>query len=346
MDEITLNRIGHRLDSAATLDIRSRGGICPIMETLYPFAREKYKKPLSIYAAEKLKSALQPGDCVFIVTGLACFGLALETDGPPGAVALGRSLQLGLGVNPVFITHDMFSKMIEKSVVSAGFMNVSPDTRKESWDILPSAAIVEGFPVDQTEAEVRAEILFNTYKPNAIIAIEARGANSEGEYHVVDGTNITAKEAKLVELFKIAAKKNILSIGILDGCGHEIGFGELSEPIKNLNTRYTTCSCGCPDGMHDSTYVDIAFPAAVSNWGAYAVCAGLAATLNNTDVLHDSEFESRVVRACADSGAMDGLSGRSEYSVDGLPENIQLSIVNIMRQIIISGLKGYTPAIK
>jgi len=55
------------------------------------------------------------------------------------------------------------------------------------------------------------------------------------------------------------------------------------------------------------------------------------------------DLESRMLRACADSGAIDGISGRSEFSVDGLPEHIQMSIIAILHEIVESTRKGYDP---
>ncbi len=50
-----------------------------------------------------------------------------------------------------------------------------------------------------------------------------------------------------------------------------------------------------------------------------------------------------MLRACANAGAIDGLTGRSEFSVDGLPENIQLPIISILHEIVAGTRKGYDP---
>ena len=344
METKILDRIGERVDRLITLDIRGRGAKCPIMEKLYPAARELYGRPITAFAADKLCETINKGDCVFIVTGLACFGMSLETDGPPGAVSLARALQMGLGANPVFITHHLFTHMLAETAIGGGFLIFSPKDIRQAWSKMPSAALVAGFPTDDIEAEKMAKDLIKEYKPKAIIAIEARGPNEEGVYHVVNGTDITSKEAKMDHLFKKEAKDDhILTIGILDGCGHEIGFGTISSAVIDEYGRYSSCECGCKSGMHDATHVDIVIPAATSNWGAYGIEACLSALLERKEVLHNKELESRMLRICADAGAIDGLTARSEFSVDGLSETIQISIVEILGEIVQSTLKGYEP---
>jgi len=341
-----LDQIGERVDRLISLDVRGRGERCPIMERLYPAARELYGRPITSLAAEKLKETIGMGDSVFIVTGLASYGMAPETDGPVGAVALGRALQIGLGARPIFITHHLFTQVLSKTATGGGFLVFPPKDIQRAWLQVPSATLVEGFPTDEEEAEKLAQALMKAYHPKAIIAIEARGPNEEGVYHIVNGTEVTPYEAKMACLFEEAKDQNILTIGILDGCGIEIGFGTISSAVIHDYPRYRTCSCGCKSGMHDSTQVDIVLPAALSNWGAHGIAACLAASLGKKEVLHDKTLESRMLRICANAGAMDGTTGRSELGVDGLPETIQMAIVEILAEIVQCTMKGYATELR
>lgn len=341
-----LDQIGERVDRLITLDIRGRGARCPIMERLYPAARKLYGRPITAYSAEKLKDVVGKGDTVFMITGLASYGMAPETDGPVGAVGLGRALQLGLGARPVFITHERFTQMMSETAISGGFLVFRRGEIERAWSKVPSAAIVEGFPIDADDAKKRAKDLLAEYRPKALIAIEARGPNEEGIYHVVNGSDVSPYEAKMANLFSESRKDKVLTIGILDGCGIEIGFGPISGEVEKDYPRYATCLCGCKSGMHDATSVDIVLPAALSNWGAHGVAACLSALLKRKDVLHDKETESRMIRACANAGAMDGTTGRSEIGVDGLPETIQTAIIDILREIVECSLKGYATELR
>jgi hypothetical protein len=343
MTEKMLNLIGERIDRLVTLDTRSRGEKCPVMEALYPAAREICKGPVSLTAAKLLRERVGKDDTVFFVTGMACYGLAMETDGPPGVVSLGRALQVGMKARPIFLTHPSFVDILTTVARSAGFMVVPEKGIGEGWKRMPSAAFVKSFPIDPKEAEETVSLLFEKYKPKAVVAVEARGPNEQGEYHVVDGSNMTDLESKMALLFDKARDENVFSIGIFDGCGHEIGFGTLIDAVAADYPRYTQCDCGCASGMHNSTVVDVAFPAAISNWGAYGIEACLSAILDSEKVLHDAETEARMIRACADAGAMDGLTGRSEYSVDGVLESVQKSIITILGEILRNARIGYKP---
>ncbi len=326
-----------------TLDMRVRGGDCPIIEKIYPAARSLYGRPITAVAAEKLFETIKKGDFVLFTTGFAAYGVAAETDGPVGAVALGRALQIAVGAIPVFITHELFTQMMSKTATAGGFFVSHQADIQANAQRIPSTTVIEGFPVDPKTAQEKARSLMQLYNPKAIISVETRGANESNEYHVVDGSNVTQRETKMVEIFKEAINQKILTIGILDGCGHEIGFGTIADDVKDDYPRYKSCQCGCKSGMHDATKVDVVVPAAVSNWGANGIAACLSALTGNENVLHDSDLESRMIRVCAEAGALDGLTGRCEDSVDGLPNGIQRAVVDVLREIVKNSSKEYIP---
>jgi hypothetical protein len=236
--------------------------------------------------------------------------------------------------------------MLAKTAVGGGFLVFSEQEIQRAWSKVPSAALVQGFPTDHLEAKRLSEKLINEYRPSALIAIEARGPNEDGIYHIVNGTDITAYEAKMGTLFLEAKRRNILTIGIIDGCGIEIGFGTISATVEKDYPRYAKCECGCKSGMHDSTHVDIVLPAAVSNWGANGIAACLAALLEKKDILHNALTETRMIRICANAGAMDGTTGRAELGVDGLQEGIHAAIVEMLGEIVQCAFKGYATELK
>ncbi len=343
MKKEQLNQIGERVDRMITLDMRVRGGDCPIIEKIYPAARKLYDRPVTALAAEKLFEIVKRGDSVLFTTGFAAYGVAAETDGPVGAVALGRALQIAVGAIPVFITHELFTQIMSKTATAGGFF-VSPQGDIQSnAQRIPSTTVIEGFPVDPKTAGEKAKSLIQFYKPKAVISVETRGANENGVYHVIDGSDVTQREAKMVDIFKEAISQKILTIGILDGCGHEIGFGTIADDVKDDYPRYKTCQCGCKSGIHDATKVDVVVPAAVSNWGANGIVACLSALTGNKNVLQDSNLESRMIRVCAEAGALDGLTGRCEDSVDGLPNRIQRAVVDVLHEIVKNSSKEYIP---
>ena len=62
---------------------------------VYDETRNRFGRPLTLLAAEKLKENVGDGDFVVIATN------SYEMDGPPGAAALARALIIGLRAIPV-----------------------------------------------------------------------------------------------------------------------------------------------------------------------------------------------------------------------------------------------------
>ncbi|HBZ3156130.1 TPA: DUF4392 domain-containing protein, partial [Klebsiella pneumoniae] len=94
--------VGERIDQLMSLEMRPlRGKGLPsgYVSELYRICREHHGEPLSMLAGRKLAAAVSPGKVVVIATGAGIapnlpFG---ETDGPPGALALAKTLADGLG---------------------------------------------------------------------------------------------------------------------------------------------------------------------------------------------------------------------------------------------------------
>ncbi len=147
------------------------------------------------------------------------------------------------------------------------------------------------------------------------------------------GEKMNDQVAKCPTLFHRAARSGVLTIGIGDG-GNEIGWGIVADVIRDRMPYGRNCACGCGGGFGDVTPADVCVVASVSNWGAYGVAGCLAALLGRPELLHDLPTEARMIRACVDSGGVDGVSGRPELRVDGLPEDIQRAILIILHEIV------------
>src|SRR4029434_3395000 len=89
---------------------------------LYEAARKKQSKPLTWLAAKLLKDKVAAGRHVFVVTGAGTPpGLPQgETDGPPGAAAIARAIEVGLGAKPVLISEERNMPAVIKSTEAAG----------------------------------------------------------------------------------------------------------------------------------------------------------------------------------------------------------------------------------
>ena len=91
------------------------------------------------------------------------------------------------------------------------------------------------------------------------------------------------------------------------------------------------------------TETDFLVTATVSNWGAYGIAACLAILKGDFEIFHDESIECGILQSCADAGLIDGVSGYVSKSVDGLPQEIHASIVNILAAMVRKSIKRSEP---
>jgi hypothetical protein len=70
--------------------------------------------------------------------------------------------------------------------------------------------------------------------------------------------------------------------------------------------------------------------AGTSNWGAYGVVAELSRQ-SGRPLLHSADEERRMIRACVAAGAVDGITRRAEPTVDGLPLEAHVGMLELLR---------------
>ena len=223
---------------------------------------------------------------VAIVTGFYILTAgATETDGPPGAVAIGRAAA-ALGREVVYIT-DRFSSTVMEA--TAG----------------PDARIVE-FPMADDEASRSfAQDLLSELDPSVVIAIERCGLTAGGRYRNMRGKDISDFNARTDYLFE----GHPSTVGIGDG-GNEIGLGNVASAVTDVSTLVKEPCV---------TEVTELIISSVSNWGGY----GLVAAREGKNLLPSVEDEKDLIRLMVDAGAVDGITSSQTYKVDGftLEEN-------------------------
>ena len=232
-----------------------------------------------------------PGDAL-ITTGFFILSAGQhETDGPPGAIAIGNALQaLGRRVSYVSDRH------------------TTPMLR----DWLGHNAEVIDFPINGVEPSRQMAVeLLEQSRPGLLISIERCGRTSSDTYLNMRSVDITQHTARLDYFFEAG----IPSIGIGDG-GNEIGMGNLADIIPGMDKLPPEPAV---------TKVDRLIIASVSNWGGYGLVAALS-RLVGRNLLPSVEEDRRLIRFMVDTGAVDGTSGESKYYVDNftLEENAAL----------------------
>ena len=112
-----------------------------------------------------------------------------------------------------------------------------------------------------------------------------------------------------------------MTIGVGDG-GNEVGMGNVLRRIARGGARARRIA--------SVVTVSHLVVAGTSNWGAYGVVAELS-RLDGSDLLHSAEEERRMVAACVQAGAVDGITRRREPTVDGLPWEAHVGMLELLR---------------
>jgi hypothetical protein len=219
---------------------------------------------------------------VLIATGFYILaGGAAETDGPPGAVALGDALN-SLGYKVFYIT-DKYSKPFVEAI--------SKDNQ-----------VIE-FPIcSHQESKAFAIETLGKYKPSILISIERCGFTETRDYLNRYGKSIAEFNAKIDYLFEGFP----VSVGIGDG-GNEIGMGSLADVIpfyENLSSPPTV------------TKTSKLIISSVSNWGAYGLVTSISKNVGKR-LLISANDEIDLIKKIVDLGAIDGTTNVNVNKVDG-----------------------------
>jgi hypothetical protein len=247
-----------------------------------------------------------PGTAI-IVTGFYILTAgAAETDGPPGAIAIGNALQkLGYGV--VYVT-DRYTAPAMTPAVGG------------------SARIVD-FPIaDDAASKKFADDLLKEIDPSVVIAIERCGLTDENDFRNMRGLDITPYNARTDYL--ITGHEQTVGIG--DG-GNEIGMGNLAKEVTTVDSLVKVPCV---------TKVSRLILASVSNWGGYGLVASLS-KLSGKHLLPTVEEDADVIRKCVDAGMVDGITTEKVYKVDGftLEENSQ-TLIKLNELLAAQGVRG------
>jgi hypothetical protein len=319
---------GEGIDRLVVLDIRARG----VVYFLYNAARELVGAPLTLTGARAIGEAMKRGDVAIITTGFIIPRHKVqETDGPLGAAALAKSLNVTFDAHPILLLEEQ-SKEIMVSTLRALGLNVKTD-EKEFKRENKNSALVLSFPLESKIAEKEAERILDKFEPSLVIAIEKAGRNIKGEYHTMRGINISSFHAKIEPLIEEARSRGILSIGIGDG-GNEVGMGNIKSAVESFVPYAKVCQCGCGGGIAAESKVDILVTAAISNWGAYGMEACIAALHGKPEALHTPEEEEKMLKYSIEFGAVDGVTGKQELSVDSVPLKVHMSLIRILEGFI------------
>jgi hypothetical protein len=252
--------------------------------------------------ADAAARALLRARRVLVTTGFAVGPGLPETDGPPGAAVLGRALRM-LGARVTYVVDPVTVPPLEACLKALG----------EPLAIEPVTVQADG-------AQSWVRRLLAEHAPTHLVAVERPGRARDGDYRSARGESIRAWNAPLDALF-LAAPRRVVTVGVGDG-GNEIGMGNVRRRLARAGGRAALVA--------SVVRVDHLVVAGTSNWGAYGVVARLSRRARR-DLLHGAEDERRLVAACVEAGAVDGITRRREPTVDGLPLEVHAGMLELLR---------------
>jgi hypothetical protein len=332
-----------------TVDVPGRGFVAEA----YRLARARTSRPLIEEAGERLLTAMAQREppVVFIVTGATSQRVGLpdhigEMDGPPGAVALARTLALACKAVPVLLTDPGQGSMISAAAASLGLYTLPVDqVRQQAMRTTHAASVAVLEISDRDEpARARADELLSAFSPAAAIAIEKAGKNERGVFHNSQKVDTSPGKARADELFAACRAAGVLTVGIGDG-GNEIGMGAIRADLVKAFPHMGRCACPCGGSILAAQETDCLLTATVSNWGAYALAAYIAFASGQPYAAHSAARERRLLEGAARAGYMH-LDGLHVPAADGLPTEIHEAFVRLLSAMVLwppleHGRRGY-----
>ena len=286
--------------------------------------------PGDLEKAAQVVAAMPVPSTVVVLSGFPCCVNETppsETDGPPGTFAIARAVA-ALGHNVIVVT-----ETCNEAVFGAAWKElVLP---KESC----GSVKMETFPSSFSDADEKRFVAL-AESCQLLIACERAGPGKDGICYTMKGIDMNAK-GLIGPLHRLVKESNSPFIAIGDG-GNELGMGKVIDNIIN-NPKITNgdkIGCVVP--------ADHLIAASVSNWGGYALAAAIAlakAADNDDDTrLHwidrclptESE-EVELLNRCLAEGCRDGVSGKIEATVDGMPLATSMKCLADIRKTALAG---------
>jgi hypothetical protein len=253
-----------------------------------------------------------------------------ETDGPLGALFLARALS-PLGIRVTLVTDGFCYQALKAGVEACALKNVAM-VRLPSFED-SSRLAPESYWQTFSESAGRVTHLIAIERPGPSHTLESvlgqPGATDDtreefirevlSRHHdrcqTMRGRDVTHLMSPAHYLFEMAPRQNpkVVTLGVGDG-GNEIGMGKIRWEIIRRNVAGgAQIACRVP--------VDHLIVCGISNWGAYALGAGIRLLLGHAPAedLFDPNRERDLLRIMVEGGPLvDGVLAVPSITVDGL----------------------------
>ena len=251
--------------------------------------------PVDAYARAAAAIAAPSPTRAMLLTGFPVGGYG-ETDGPPGTLAVGRTL-VELGWDVVTVACRTTDAVVRALLEDVGPVEAADDAGRGAGDA--------------------CEALRRKYSPDLVVAIERPGLTADGRLTSMRGEDLTGVAAALDPLMRAP-----LTVAVGDG-GNEIGMGALAPYLQ---------AKGLIPGVSVTRAAHLLL-ADVSNWGAYGLVAMLD-IVTGLDTLPDGPTEAGWIERLVAAGAVDGMTRSNTAMVDGHSMEVNAQILVRLREIV------------
>lgn len=263
---------------------------------------------------------------VIILTGFPCcvdYSPPMETDGLASVAIASAVVQLG---HDATIVTEECNEVVLRAAVDGveefSLIHLHFTPTEPSW----TAEDDEGLVKLAESADL-------------VIACERAGPAIDGNCYTMRGINMNER-GLIAPLHRIVThareKNNVKFIAIGDG-GNELGMGKVIDKIhKHIADGNKIGAVMAADHL---------VAASVSNWGGYALIAAAALvrchdTENASEgrtkwidkCLPTEESETQLLHRCVAAGCRDGVSGKMEATVDGMPLERSMECLREIRE--------------
>jgi hypothetical protein len=297
------------LDRLLQVEFRPEGLAAGIVRQYYQAVRQE--EPITFVAARDLL-ALPDAARIAIVTGMAFEHFPHgEIDGPIGSAVLAHALT-NLGKRA--------DVLVAEPIVPV--MTALRERIGGRFGVVDTSRFTDDAMVAQCD------------EYDAAVTIEKLGKNRKGVRHSILGTPFPLETPDMDDFITGLTAAGKLTIGIGDG-GNEIGFGSIFERARELTPRGAACGCPCADGIVTATATRLLLPANVSNFGAYAIVAGLAILSRKAWLLPAGETVVSLIQTAVGQGCLEGGTARPwVVADDGIPGSGVAAFVTLLGTVV------------
>lgn len=166
-----------------------------------------------------------------------------------------------------------------------------------------------------------AKTMIRQILPTHVISLERPGKASDGHYYNMRGERIDDMVTDTDTFLSFANSCGIATLSIGDG-GNELGMGTFRSQIQDH------VPCGEKICAHQSSSCTLA--SGVSNWWGWGLSALLSLAYGNMLLPTEAE-EARLLETVVAAGAVDGCTKRQALTVDAIPLEKHLKLLNQVR---------------